>query len=807
MKISARTAFVILTGSIVLAYTSCKKDSSAQTVNQPVYVTNDSIKQNVSILSSSDATLQSDSVKLSQGIYEFQFNGTPTSYKAGDIIIGQDNQGFLRKVTSSTISGSSVSLQTEQATLEDLYINARISFQLGLGNTSSKSSRNAVLKETKIKYIAEGVKSTSDGMTFDFSNTIIYQQGPFTFKIADGSVTFNPSYVFNVDVSSSAINKIEFYANNASLNLSCDVNLNATQAIQLANFSKTLADIESKYLVMVYMVPVVVIVSTKLNANINADIATALDVNTGFTNNNTITIGAVYENGAWTGKYNLTSTFTAKPVILSGNVQFNQRLTITPDVSVRLYGVAGPYCIPEMYEQFNAAVASPSLNWDAMLSTGVNTTVGANVIIFGKTLTNFSKTYTVTHELWKAPAQIAKVSGDSQSGSPSKALAQPLKVKVTDNLNNALKNVIVYFNVAQGGGSANPTTIATDINGYAETIWTLGTGTQQLNAQVKKADGTDISGSPVTFTATVNEPASIEIVSGNSQTGALGQALDRPAVVMAKDASGNPFSGAKVSFTANNSGSTSQAQVTTGADGKASVTWTLGGIDSTQTLTVTAFKSDNTTPLQGSPGTFTATIYNTVTIGTQLWMAENLKTTKYNDGTPIPNVTDNTAWAALTTGAFSDYNNTPANSTIYGRLYNWYAVDNNAATKVASNGGKNVCPTGWHVPTDAEWTTLTTYLGGESVAGGKLKETGTTHWLSPNTGATNETGFTALPGGNRYGDGSFDNIGGDGNWWSSTEYSTTTPAWYRLMHYSGATVYRGYNDKQSGFSVRCVRDF
>jgi uncharacterized protein (TIGR02145 family) len=199
-------------------------------------------------------------------------------------------------------------------------------------------------------------------------------------------------------------------------------------------------------------------------------------------------------------------------------------------------------------------------------------------------------------------------------------------------------------------------------------------------------------------------------------------------------------------------------------------------------------------------------VYNTVKIGTQVWMSENLKTTKYNDGTTIPNVTDNTAWAALTTGAYSDYSNTPGNSTTYGRLYNWYAVDNNATTKVASNGGKNVCPTGWHIPTDAEWTTLTTYLGGEAVAGGKLKETGLTHWITPNTGATNETGFTALPGGYRGYGGSYDDVGNYGYWWSSTEYATTY-AWNRTMNYDGADVYRAGSNKQYGFSVRCVRDF
>ena len=198
-------------------------------------------------------------------------------------------------------------------------------------------------------------------------------------------------------------------------------------------------------------------------------------------------------------------------------------------------------------------------------------------------------------------------------------------------------------------------------------------------------------------------------------------------------------------------------------------------------------------------------IYTSITIGTQVWLKENLKTTKYNDGTLIPNVIDNSKWGALTTGAYCDYDNTPANSTTYGRLYNWFAVDNNSATKIASNGGKNVCPTGWHVPTDVEWTTLTTSLGGESVAGGKLKETGTAHWLSPN-GATNETGFTALPGGYRFDIGTCSYVGSRGFWWSSTEYSTTY-AWDRSMGYSFASVSRSSTDaKRSGISVRCLRD-
>ena len=198
--------------------------------------------------------------------------------------------------------------------------------------------------------------------------------------------------------------------------------------------------------------------------------------------------------------------------------------------------------------------------------------------------------------------------------------------------------------------------------------------------------------------------------------------------------------------------------------------------------------------------------FGIVTIGMQTWMAENLKTTKYNDGTAIPNITNNTDWGLLGTGAYCDYNNTSLNSDTYGRLYNWFTVDNNASTKVASNGGKNICPTGWHVPTYAEWTTLTYYLGGQNLAGYKLKETGTTHWTTPNTGATNETGFTALPGGYRFiGDGAFYYILTNGFWWSSTAFSTSN-AWNMYVSNSDNYFYSGDRAKQYGISVRCLRD-
>jgi uncharacterized protein (TIGR02145 family) len=191
--------------------------------------------------------------------------------------------------------------------------------------------------------------------------------------------------------------------------------------------------------------------------------------------------------------------------------------------------------------------------------------------------------------------------------------------------------------------------------------------------------------------------------------------------------------------------------------------------------------------------------YKTVTIGTQTWMAENLKVTKYNDGTAIPNITDNTQWSQLSTGAWSYYNNDVTNNAKYGKLYNWYAVSK------TTNGNKNVCPTGWHVPTDAEWTVLTEYLGGEVVSGGKMKEAGTTSRKSPNTEVTNISLFTGLPGGGRSLGGAYDFIGNYGNWWSSTE-NNASGAWFRRLNDFDGSANRGINFKGNGLSVRCLRD-
>ena len=187
-------------------------------------------------------------------------------------------------------------------------------------------------------------------------------------------------------------------------------------------------------------------------------------------------------------------------------------------------------------------------------------------------------------------------------------------------------------------------------------------------------------------------------------------------------------------------------------------------------------------------------VYKTVQIGTQLWMKENLKTTRYRDGSAIPTNFIDSQWGNTTRGAYAIYDNEPENDKIYGKLYNWYAVAD----------PRGLCPAGWHVPSDAEWTTLENFLGGTNVAGGKMKAVSSL-WQSSNTGATNESGFSGLPGGYRGFNGNFSYIGNYGYWWSSSEYSAAN-AWFRILYYSLGNSGRNNYLKQDGFSVRCLRD-
>lgn len=320
--------------------------------------------------------------------------------------------------------------------------------------------------------------------------------------------------------------------------------------------------------------------------------------------------------------------------------------------------------------------------------------------------------------------------------------------------------------------------------------------------------------------------ASMELVSGDNQTATVETALTNPVVVIVKDKNDNAVKGITVNFTVTE-GSVSVATDTTDAEGKATVNWTLGATEGTQTLTVTAFKADGTTALTGSPISVTATgsaitvtdidgnVYQTTKIGDQLWMAEDLKVSHYPNGDAIPYIDDDATWGALaddnTSDAYCFYGDSNDDGTVdiaypdYGAIYSYAAAigDDWLRDNTETQG---VCPDGWHLPSDAEWTELIDNLGGESVAGGKLKETGTSHWMAPNTETTNESGFSALPGSGRdCNNGEFELIGAVAIWWSATPtYADSTSV--RLLENNSPSSGHTNSAKSNGLSVRCVKN-
>ncbi len=188
-------------------------------------------------------------------------------------------------------------------------------------------------------------------------------------------------------------------------------------------------------------------------------------------------------------------------------------------------------------------------------------------------------------------------------------------------------------------------------------------------------------------------------------------------------------------------------------------------------------------------------VYEVVQIGTQTWMKDNLKVTRYRDGTVIPLTSNSSTWSSTSSGAYCAYGNSNYNIAVYGALYNWYAVTN----------PKGLCPTGWHIPSNEELTSLTTFLGGPEVAGGKMKETGLHYWNAPNMGVGNASGFSARAAGYRDLNGIFANLMEVDYIWSSSEYSPTHGISRKLYHDNSVISFSG-NFKNSGFTVRCIRN-
>ena len=320
-----------------------------------------------------------------------------------------------------------------------------------------------------------------------------------------------------------------------------------------------------------------------------------------------------------------------------------------------------------------------------------------------------------------------------------------------------------------------------------------------FTSSCKKDDNNGYKGVPVLTTASVTDINQTTATSGGNIT------ADGGATVTAR---GVCWSTGQTPITSGNK--------STGGKGAGEFSSSLNGLRPGTTYYVRAYAININGTGYGSAMSFTTqegftdlrdgNVYATITIGNQIWMAENLRYLPRVVGPLTGSNTTPCYYVYAYDGTDVNAAKAMTNYINYGVLYNWPAVMAGSESSTANPSGvQGICPTGWHVPTDAEWSTLTTYLGGVNVAGGKLKEIGNKHWVSPNTGATNETGFTALPGGFRDKDGTFGYVRYAGYWWRATEENAWA-AWYLCMFYDGNPIVRYYSYKEFGYSVRCVRD-
>jgi len=263
--------------------------------------------------------------------------------------------------------------------------------------------------------------------------------------------------------------------------------------------------------------------------------------------------------------------------------------------------------------------------------------------------------------------------------------------------------------------------------------------------------------------------------------------------------------------------------ITTNGSNTGSFTSSISGLAPSTTYYVRAYATNaygtgygneymfSTIALLYTPGSgatdIDGNLYSSTILNGQEWTTTNLNVTKYTDGTPIPQVQDAATWAGLTTGAWCYYAYQTSNGTVYGKLYNWYAVAGiwDADSQIHPANRKTLAPTGWHIPSSSEWNSLTTFLGGTSIAGGPIKEAGTAHWTTPNTGAVNSSGLTALPGGNCSATGAFSGLGTNGNWWINEEYNPTS-GWCVGLFNINKTVLKSPINKKYGYSVRLLKN-
>ena len=759
----------------------------------------------------------------------------------GDVIIGQDDTyalgGFLRKVTSKTTMGDSVVIETEQATMMEAFETMNIDEVHQLSPSDVRSYK-----------LHEGVTySPSKDEVFNVGLYVVLFDLDGNHNTTNDQIRLDGDFGFTAELFAElhmhwfTIEKLEVgieTSQDANVELTAVMQWEFDQGVQfeLARFVFTPIPLGG----IVWLVPTLTV-----EAHVHGDLTVTFVTGVSFTQE--LRIGLGYANGEFYGINESTRDFVFTPPQFTA--EFNFEPGVSLNVKCLIYGLAGPYAGGKAGFHFQSVLSADPCNVDLTfdLEAILYAVAGVECPIIGLDYSMQWELYSHLIGEWvfplggsgtiytnpepdyiSAPWFLVGPCSYSTSGNGDETLTelylgdytmtwgtvagwiQPSTELQTLSADEAITFNGIYIEETDPGtividpspNNLNANWTLTGPNGY----YNNDNGDQTLS-DMEPGSYTivwsPISGwiTPSDDTQTLSEGGTISFQGVYVEESVTGTVIVNPT----PDHINAPWSlSGPGGYNASGNGDETISDLDAGSY---SINW--GGVSGWETPSNSSqsLPEGGTITFNGvyveigdSTGTVTdidGNVYQTVKIGDQWWMAENLKVTHYRNGNVIPhNYTDGYVWGALSTGAYCEYNNDPSNVPTYGLLYNWFALDDS----------RGLAPSGWHVPSYSEWEVMISFLGGASVAGGKLKEAGTAHWNSPNSGATNESGFTALPGGYRYEwYGMYSGLRVDASFWSSTGTSEVRAYDYWIETYSAFIALQN-SGKVFGSSVRCVKD-
>ena len=481
----------ILCFCILFSIFSCKKNVETDNT-APLNKEEVTLRPNVFIMDSTVFRLNSDSVLIKQNKFEFiLINNTIPTYKIGDIIVIATNDGYIQKIASITNSTGKIMYTTTNVSMDEVIEHGSFSFNMN----------------------SDSLRVVQRGYTQNFSNTTLSGNSQYSLRLISGNVTFDPDWKLDFDFKkTSGLNKFELSCANSVLNADFDLlfsasgNLNINSIDTLKKLTKTFTKnipVVIPGIPLPIPFPVKVVMDVRLLVRSNLNVSGVFSRTVNISSNNTFGVGVKYENNQWNGIYNFTPVTNFRVKQTSGLLGYNYDFYLYPEISFKLYNVAGPYASVAVRSNINENM-SISGDRDQNAYTWLQTTIGAKATILGRTLFDYSRMWNTDSLKYNAPFEIKRISGDGQIGQANQNLPLPIKVRILDSKGDSLSNVPVYFNVTSGGGSVSAVKVFTDINGYAETMWRIGSQSamiQYLSVSAKKANGTLIKDAPLDFAA------------------------------------------------------------------------------------------------------------------------------------------------------------------------------------------------------------------------------------------------------------------------------------------------------------------